>query len=70
MKHPKFPDLTNHLDAAETLASEIINSNADDRTPHDLEDLHMARLCIESACALVQSADSGNRVGIAERMKR
>ncbi|SBS73879.1 hypothetical protein MHPYR_180103 [uncultured Mycobacterium sp.] len=71
MNEPILTSITTLLDITDDLIGVVVSKGAgEDRTPHDFEDLRMARLLIESAGALVQAADNENRAGIAERLKR
>lgn len=69
MNEPILTSITTLLDITDDLIGVVVAKGAgDDRTPHDFEDLHSARLCIEAAAALVQGADSANYEGAS--MKR
>lgn len=57
MNEPKLQDIINHLDDANELAGQIVaGGTRPDATPHDWDDLYMARLCIEQAASLLTSA--------------
>lgn len=69
MKEPILTSITTLLDITDDLIGMAIDKGArdDQTTAHDLDDLHSARLCIESAASLVLAADSSNREGVTLR---